>query len=352
MNSAKNNILWVDFVKVAAMFAVVFLHVAAPLLNHFNEIIRPYWWIGNIYDSAVRMCVPLFFMVSGYLLLGKTESLTTFFAKRIRKVLIPLVVWSIFYILWRIVYEKEALTLSLRLIFETFLTPTYYHLWFLYAIISVYLFVPILRLIVQNGGQQYLHYFIALWILAASVIPLFEKVTGVYRTYDSSLPYGYVGYLVIGYLLGQREFGKRALVATFFVAVVSVGATAVGTYFFTIQNGGNFDGYLYWYLTPNVLLLAISTFILLKHLAENFNFLRNETAVNVIKRLSVAGLGIYLIHPALLELLGRGDLGIELGAFSGNPLFWVPITAVVAFSLSFVVTIILKKIPIVEKCLP
>ena len=348
--SENKNILWIDFVKVIATFSVVFLHSAAPLLYRYNNLPLRYWWVGNIYDSMVRMCVPLFFMLSGYLLLGKTESLTTFFSRRVNKVVIPLIVWSIVYVMWRIFYDKD-LPLSFRSFYETLLTPTYYHLWFLYAIIGVYLYLPVLRVIVQSTGNEILYYFIALWILAVSIIPLFEKEASIASAFDLAALSGYTGYLIMGYLVGQRKYANKIFLAAIFVALASISITALGTYYFTVRQN-KFDGYLYGYLSPNVILLSVSTFILLKYLAENLNALKTKPIRKIIRTLSVSGLGIYLIHPIFLALLGSGDLGYPIGAFSGNPLYYVPITAVLAFTLSFIATTILRQIPIVKRCVP
>ena len=349
--SDNKSILWVDFVKVIATFCVVFLHSAAPLLYRYNSLPLRYWWVGNIYDSMVRMCVPLFFMLSGYLLLGKTETLTTFLSKRVNKVVVPLVVWSVFYIMWRIYYDKD-LSMSLRSFYGTLLTPAYYHLWFLYAIIGAYLYIPILRVIAQNSRNHILYYFIALWILAVSVIPLFEKITGISSTVDLATLSGYAGYLVIGYLLGQREYSNKILFTAILVALVCVSITALGTFYLTMHGGGKLDGYFYGYLSPTVILLSVSVFLLLKHLAEKLNALKTGPTINVIRILSLASLGIYLIHPVFLDLLGRGDLGYSVSALSGNPLYYVPITAISAFTLSFIATGILQWIPIVKRCVP
>ncbi|MBD2598484.1 acyltransferase family protein [Nostoc spongiaeforme FACHB-130] len=91
MNSKyENRLIWADYVRVIANFFVIFLHSAAPLLYQFKKIPDSYWITGNIYDSGVRMCVPLFFMLSGYLLLEKQETLETFFKKRFKRIFIPL----------------------------------------------------------------------------------------------------------------------------------------------------------------------------------------------------------------------------------------------------------------------
>ena len=54
------NILWINFVKVIAIIAVIQIHVASPLMHKYNIITESYWWIGVTYDSMARMAVALF----------------------------------------------------------------------------------------------------------------------------------------------------------------------------------------------------------------------------------------------------------------------------------------------------
>ena len=151
MNTNK-NILWVDYIRVAATFLVVQLHAVHPILENYNELPLLRWWTGNIFYSMSTICIPLFFMLTGFLLLGKTDSLSVFFSKRINKVLIPLLIWSGFYILWKAFYER-SITISLYTFYSLLFCPVYHHFWFLYTIIGLYLFLPILRIIVQKSSH-------------------------------------------------------------------------------------------------------------------------------------------------------------------------------------------------------
>jgi len=54
------NILWIDSLRIFATFSVILLHVAATILYQYGSISNFNWWVGNIYDSSVRFCVPLF----------------------------------------------------------------------------------------------------------------------------------------------------------------------------------------------------------------------------------------------------------------------------------------------------
>ncbi len=347
----KQDVLWVDAIKIIATFSVVWLHSAAPLLYKYNELSGADWWAGNVYDSMVRMCVPLFFMLSGYLLLGKKEGLLNFYIKRVRKVLLPLVVWSVFYILWERYYQGGE-SISFRSIYSLILSPAYFHLWFLYAIIGLYLFVPILRVFVQYSNKGLQYYFVALWFIAVSVIPFLEVITSVDSMIDLKMISGFVGYLVIGYLLGNVEVSNKCFILSSLLFLVTVVFTAVGTYYLTVRNGGVFVEYLYSYRSPNVILMSITSFIMLKYIFYGSRFLETSMLKKVIGLLSSASLGIYFIHAAILYVLHDGSLGFQLSAFSGRAIYAVPLTAIIVFIFSFVIINLLQRIPVVQRIVP
>ena len=47
----KNRILWIDIVKIFAIFSVLLMHAASPILYKIGNIDISIWNIGNIYDS-------------------------------------------------------------------------------------------------------------------------------------------------------------------------------------------------------------------------------------------------------------------------------------------------------------
>lgn len=83
-----------DLLRVTAVFLVILLHVAANAFHHFHDA----WEITTFYGSLSRVCIPLFFMLSGALLLKKTESIRLFFMKRAGKIIVPTMFWSFAYL--------------------------------------------------------------------------------------------------------------------------------------------------------------------------------------------------------------------------------------------------------------
>lgn len=345
------QLIWVEYIRAIACFMVVFLHSAAPLLYKYNDLPLNYWFIGNIYDSLVRVSVPLFFMISGFLLLQKDEPLPLYFSKRFSKLFIPIVFWSLFFVVWGKFIEKDS-SPELWHLYSLFLTPSHYHLWFLYALVGLYSFVPLLRKITSSADNNLLIYYCVIWFMAASIIPFIEKISGIDSKIDLNSISGYIGYFVLGFILGRKDISAKVFVVSSALYLSLILLTAVGTYYLTIKNQGIFDEYLYSYLAPNTIIAGGACFILIKYLAINSALLQRESIQKVTKTISSCSFGIYLVHPVFLYLLKNGCLGFELSAFSGNTLLYVPLTSVLVFALSLFVIFIIKKIPTLKLIAP
>jgi surface polysaccharide O-acyltransferase-like enzyme len=91
--------VWIDALRLISVSAVVGLHAAVPAVLSFGKIHEFDWWIGNIFDSSVRWCVPVFVMITGALLLNPRHraDVLGFYRKKIPRIPVPLVFWSVLY---------------------------------------------------------------------------------------------------------------------------------------------------------------------------------------------------------------------------------------------------------------
>src|SRR5258708_1026429 len=167
MNAAKNTQItyWADFIRVVAIYLVVVIHVSGQLTNEWAQIPLLQWMIANVYGSIARISVPLFFMMSGYLLLPRREDLKSFYLKRVLKILIPLISWSLLYLFWFCANPPNLCTAGF--VSQALLVNgTYYHLWFLYSLLGLYLALPFLRLMISpDVDRKMLWYLIVLWLI-------------------------------------------------------------------------------------------------------------------------------------------------------------------------------------------
>ena len=77
---------------------VIAIHSADPFNVSPEARANPefnYW--GSIYGSMLRACVPLFVMITGLLLLPVKMTMKEFYTKRLMRILIPFLIWSVLY---------------------------------------------------------------------------------------------------------------------------------------------------------------------------------------------------------------------------------------------------------------
>jgi len=338
-----NRIVWIDFIKSVAIILVIIIHSSSPILYQYPAVNINNWDFANLYDSMSRMAVPLFLMTTGALLLNsKTESLSSFYKKRFFKVLLPLLIWSLVYILYKYFILKNNLNI-LDHFLKSLLRPEYYHLWYLYMIIGIYLFLPIFKIFVSHSNTNLQIYFILLWVLSVSVLPTIQKFTN-YEVYDFiPMTYGYIGYVLLGYLLFNKsifqKISKKLFIFSILCTLICIGIIYNGTYLLS-QNSMQFNGYFYEDLTLTTIIVSIFSFITLKYIGLKIT---SPTLILIIKHISKASLGIYLIHPIFLDILRSKKIGIELSSLNGNTLYMIPLTALAVFILSFIIIHLIRK---------
>ena len=215
-SAIKPRIIWVDFLRVVGSFLVVLSHVDGWGGNPS--------WASTFYTIISRNAVPLFFMVSGFLLLSKQESIYSFLKKRAWKILIPFFAWSIYFdVLWNgeLLNTGVSFTSLARLFIRILRGTRAPHLWFLYTLIGLYIFIPILRIFIAKAKKTDILYFIGLWIIVVPVFAIIQFFTPLSFGFELQFASGYIGYFLLGTYLGQMNISKSRYI--FFATLFSLG---------------------------------------------------------------------------------------------------------------------------------
>jgi surface polysaccharide O-acyltransferase-like enzyme len=346
------HFLWADLIRIWAIFAVVLLHCEAVPNSQFGQIPMEFWWQTNLYGSFVCTCVPLFIMLSGALILNQEQwDGARFLHRRVNKLLIPLVGWTLIYAAWyHFVWDKPLSLDDLLLHFvEGIAKPLFAHLWFLYLIISLYLMVPVLRIFFRHSSASQQLYFIVLWFVATGVKPLLAKLFGIDLGLYLDPFFGFVGYFMVGGTVARflpERIGPRLLAVAGGVLVVGYAVNLIGTYLLSEQ-AGKLDDTLYEHTAPTVMMMTTATFVLLRHFSGRFH--SHGAMLSGLSRLTF---GIYLSHALVIVLLESGYLGFKLSATMLPPLFAAPALASAVLVLSALLTATLQGLPILRWLTP
>lgn len=349
-----SRILWVDLLKIISIFGVLIIHSAAPLLITYHKSSYD-WWVGNLYDSLVRWCIPVFFMLSGMFVLDHVQrhSLRFFFRSRSVRIVIPFLFWSGLYFLWRIKVNGEPISVvkSLSLFF---LEPAYYHLWFIYTLIGLYAISPVLGGYLKSASKKNKFAFVLLWFVFGSLVPTVESITNI-KTYLSIETPGYIfyyaGYFMLGYILKDTNVRGWVLFALLLLFIAAFFSTAYGTYYMTvINNGGTFSDVFYNYYSVNVLLMSLCVYLIIKSITLPSFLANNHLLFSSVGLIAATIPGIYLIHAMVISFLKRGRLSNSLEMCDSA--IGIPIFTLITFIISFCLIVVLKQLPFVKKIVP
>jgi len=318
--------IWVDFAKVLAAFCVILIHVVAPEILR-EDFESSNWQIANILDSFSRFAPPLFFMISGAMLLGKVESATDFYRKRLSKILIPFAFWALFFSIYKKLHVPSMTTMQL---FSDFIYGNaYFHLWFVNAILLLYLLTPLIRLAIARVQDKHVLLAVMLLFLASSYGILF---VGQYLFFFKSL--GHLAYFICGYLLVKNNFSKNI---SLFLLGISASITAYLTYQ-ACMDSGELQLIFYEYTSPNVIAMSIFIYLLVKR----FELADERKKLGVVEVSSLT-LGVYLIHPLFLNLVELSWL------YEFSFVAWVLFQTAIVFLFSYIAVKVLSKIKYLER---
>lgn len=337
--------------RAVAIALVVLLHTAGAVANPGPSAGVAAFWAGNVYDSLARAGVPLFVMLTGWLLLAperRGESLGHFFRRRASRVALPLVTWSAIAWAWLALRDHHPMEWS-RFWRELLAGPVFYHLWYVYVLLGLYLAIPLLRPLASQAGPALRRYALGLWFVGTAAWPLWTWWGGPAIGIPVLVVSTYVGYLLAGsWLAGQRIPSRTAwelALLYLLVLVWTIIATA------RVTGDENLNVILYGYDKPNVAAMALVAFVFLTQPQAAFWAAQHAGVLALMRALAAASYGIYLIHPLLLDVLGSGVLGVRISGTSLPPFIGIPALALGLLFVSLGVMIVARRVPLVGRLL-
>lgn len=305
-----------DAFRIIAILAVVTIHISTSFVNYPPYFHGVSWWFANLVDSACRIAVPVFIMLSGALLLDmrKAETHTVYFRKRLKRVGIPLLVWSILYLLWQEFFWGKQLTA--KQVFTDALSPyIYYHLYFLYIILGLYILVPFFRVLLrQFTKKQQEKTLIFLFFLVGTIYALNVLVPDLRVTFNGlTLFLPYTPYFLAGHFFWQKKITKNRFFVYGGVFCLLTILTAVLNFYQMVFLGWtnhmtasmDYERYFYDHFSPNVILMSLLGFMILQNIPTHFSHTKNSINKKGILFFAPIVFGVYLIHPMIIDILER-----------------------------------------------
>ncbi|PNF12921.1 O-acetyltransferase [Enterobacter cancerogenus] len=323
----QSKINWIDNLRGIACLMVVMIHTTTWYVTNAHSISQVNWDIANILNSASRVSVPLFFMISGFLFFGERSAQPRHFIR----IASCLLFYSAVALLYITLFTSINAGLSLKNLLQK---PVFYHLWFFFAIIVIYLVSPLIQ-VKHIGGKMLLALMVVIGIVA-NPNTVSQKIAGIewlpVDLYINGDTFYYVLYGMLGRAIGMMDTGKRGLNLLCGAAfILSVGIISRGT-LHELQWRGNFADTWYLYCGPMVFICAVSLLTLVKNTL-------NSRPLPVLGFISRHSLGIYGFHALVIHALRTR--GVELKSWPLLDIIWI-FSATLAASL--LLSMLLQKI--------
>jgi surface polysaccharide O-acyltransferase-like enzyme len=340
----------VDLIRTVAIVLVILLHastesyVNVDLMSPLNVQI---WAASNFYDSIARVCIPLFVMLAGALLLQPSkadEPLRQFYKKRWDRLGLPFIFWTIIYFAWAATVNGKPLTL--QSVTQGVLTGPYYQFWFIYLLVGLYLVTPLLRVTTKYASRGVLKYTLGVWFVGTAIMPLLTLFGSYYLNANFFIFTGWIGYYVLGIYLTSSNF-KRSL-----LCIGVVGGllwTIGGSYFIVATLGERFSQFFYDGFSVNMIVASASLFMLLLTVSPQMLQAKYPRGNRLLRVISSNTLPIFLLHVIVLESLQYGFFGFTLSIASMNPFVAIPLSTALTLLICLAIILPLKRVPYVKK---
>lgn len=325
---------YIIYLRVIATFFVVMIHASTGFLYRIDTEAFD-WSYANWINAATRCSVPIFVIISGYLLLHKDENTWLFYKKRIPKLLYPFAFWTLIYLVYYFYRYTNFESLSSEkigsIILDKILHGANAHLWYLYMIIGLYLAIPFLRKIMLQSTNREIEIFLFFWMLSMCFTS--KPLYSVMPKFDLTFFSGYVGYLVLGYYLSIQDFkfkNRTWVFAITYILMVVIGA--IGTNILN-QGANKLNTFFYNYVFVTTAIAAASLFLWVK---ESVMQAKVPNWILIVDKYSF---GIYLSHIIPLNYLH------PLISKHFSTAWVIPLATISTVIASVLITLIIRKIP-------
>jgi surface polysaccharide O-acyltransferase-like enzyme len=344
-----------DLIRTLAIFLVVLLHASNEALQA-TSVPAADWWTAVVYKSISLSCVPLFVLLSGLLLLQPAklnEPLRVFLKKRLSRLGLAFAFWTAVYLAWGFYIYKVPVTLSNVALgtVKSLLTGSWYHFWFIYLIVGLYLITPILRIVIAYGSRRLVRYLILLWFVGVAVLPLIQLASGYDLNPTVFVVGGFVGVFVLGTYLQNVKVRSAFL---FGLVIAGFVFTVLGMWLMNYPlsdplNAQLTNNFFVGYLSVNVIVGSAALFLLLLKAHPDWPGTNHAFAKRFVQAISKNTLPIFLLHIIILESFERGFFGFTLGFTSLNPIVEIPLLATLTFFISLGLVLVMRKVPVLKK---
>ena len=338
VNNIKERIFYFDEIRALAILFVI--------LCHTTTLYKPYFYslsvkaIPSYLNILGWVGVPLFFMISGALLLNRDYDLKEFLKRRFVRIFIPFIFWMII----TLVIGYFVLGFSNNNLISIFFGKNKYT-WFVWTMLGIYLAMPVINSFIKRYGSKGIRYFLGIWFIV-----ILLEAFGHYPFHNLDLTYfsGYLGFVILGYYLANKEFK---------LSDKTIMILGILTYFIFLTLKWYFQGHDLFitdssYLSFCVIFASSGIFLFFKAISNysknNINSklckthekIKTGVLGKIILSISICSYGMYFVNPILFNFIKILHI---------NSIKMIPVIFISVALISWLIIAGLNKIPFLRK---
>ena len=315
-----------DLLKIIACVGVVLLHTE---MGGFKETAS--WNFSTYLYYLGTYAIPLFFIVNGYLLLGKREITYSYILQKVKWILITVLSWTI--IVW--LFKRDFSVNPIKKLIGSLVQKGYFfQFWFFGALILIYICLPVLKQFL-NSKRSYL-YFLSVLLVFGLIFELTNIVlqmpiqTNVIQTFRL---WTWFFYYILGGFIAQ--FDKDIIKHRFkrWMKIVTIFLFLVSPSILFLLAKTTYHNFFAEYFYDILLVKVVSLGFFLTIFSLSLNQERNKWIVFLANQT----MGVFIIHTYIMKvwekLFGFNFVGAYL------------LFALFTLSVSFIIVGMLMKIP-------
>ena len=341
---AKKRYFGIDLIRVLSCFLVMQIHSGQLYyIDSEGGLVKTEKNIyPGIFNSLATVSVPLFVMISGYLLLPMKTDYSTFLKKRFTRILFPYLAFNLFYNIYfylRGIIDLQTMFLNIPKVLINFSVG---HLWFIYMIMGIYLYIPIITPWIKTAEKKHFYYYFIIWGISSFSYYLELYFGGIWgevfwnKTTIVSSFIGYSGYAVLGAFIKLHLKDKNLYILGIILYIIGTTISMSG-YFYKREDATTTEEIeITWRFDSfNVAIASLGVFLLLRKVEWE-----NKKITKILNDISLKSFGMYLVHLFFVQLFGY-----IFDAPNQFPISGIFVVALLSFISSYIVIKVVSYVP-------
>lgn len=293
----KNRDIRLDFIRSVAIISVISVHFLLNSGFYETPLEGKRMFLMTIARTAFLPCVPLFIMLSGYLLRNKCISKKYYYG--IWKTISIYLIASTFCLIFKILYLKQEMTIAGALLSVIGFTAVPYA-WYINMYIGLFLLIPFLNVLYNNLDSKRSKQILIFTCIFIAIMPSFNIKYVIFPNWWVGI-YPITYYFMGAYLSEYKVSVKKSI--NILLLVMSIFGFSLINFYLGYKSNFIEKGYTS-YAGFECIIVTIMIFLLGLNL--NFNNIPN-TIQSVMATLSKLSLGMYL-SSWIIDVIVYGKL--------------------------------------------